>query len=186
MQKHFFILAGILISLQTFARIGQNTDYWLISESDYIMRNLNGKDVTLRRHIVVPFMDKNFKTIFETNDQEALLAKFAFMLKKNKTRWMEKYLANCDTTLHINNLIKGLYYFSQKNYSQSLFYLNRFEDKRYNFLKQLLIADCFFELLADKKDYRLIINYYQSALDMTASETYKELIHNRIKYIKYL
>lgn len=185
MQKQFFILLGIFMSLQTFARIGQNSDYWLISESEYTMRNLNGKDVTLRRHIVVPFIDKNFKTIFETKDEEALLAKFAFMLKKNKTGWMEKYLLNCDTALHINNLIKGLYYFSQKNYSLSLFYLNNFENKNYNFLKQLLIADCFFELLADKKDYKLILNYYQSALDITASETYKILIHNRIKYIKY-
>jgi predicted negative regulator of RcsB-dependent stress response len=87
--------------------------------------------------------------------------------------------------LDINNLIKGLYYFSKKQYNQAIAHLEKFKNKEYRFLQLLIIADCKYEMLQDKKNYKTIISAYQIALDCTDNEQNKTIINNRIKYIKY-
>ncbi len=185
MIRKLLILILILISSQTFAKVGTNADFWILSQNEYTNRILKGKDVILRRYIAVPGIDPKYKNIFETIDEKALLAKFSFMLKKNKSSLIEKYISNCDNTLDINNLIKGLYYFSKNQYSQAIAYLEKFGDEEYVFLKLLLIADCNYELLQDKKNYKSILGVYQIALDNTNNEQNTSIINNRIKYIKY-
>jgi hypothetical protein len=85
----------------------------------------------LRRYIIVPSIDKKYKDILETIDEKALFAKFSFMLNKNKVSWIDKYIKNCDNSLDINNLIKGLYYFSKKQYNQAIAHLEKLENKEY-------------------------------------------------------
>lgn len=175
----------VLTSFQAFAKIGTNTDFWILSENEYNDRLLKGKDVVLRRYVVVPGIDKTYKDIFETTDEQALLAKFSFMIKKNKASLVEKYIQNCDHSLDINNLIKGLHFFSTNDYSQAIDHLEKFENEEYLFLKQLLIADCQYELLHNKKNYKSIMGAYQMAMDSTNYEQNKSIVSNRIKYIKY-
>lgn len=165
--------------------IRDNKDYWIISQKDYNERISKGKDVLLRKYIVIPSLDKQYKDIFETKDEKALLAKFSFMLDRDKVSWIDKYVNNCDNTLDINNLIKGLYYFSEKRYNQAIALLEKLENKEYRFLQLLMIADCRYEMLRDKQSYKTIIGSYQVALDCTNNEQDKAIIKNRIKYIKY-
>lgn len=185
MIKKLLILFLVLISAQTFARIGDNINYWIISQNDYNDRIAKGKDVLLRRYFIVPSIDKKYKDVLETKDEKALLAKFSYMLTINKVSWMDKYINNCDNSLDINNLIKGLYCFSKKQYNQAILHLQKLENKEYRFLQLLIIADCQFEMLQDKKNYKKIIGAYQIALDCTDNEQNKAIINNRIKYIKY-
>jgi hypothetical protein len=185
MIKRTLILLLILISTNLFARIGDNNDYWIISQADYDARISKGKDVILRRYIIVPSIDKKYKNICETSDEKHLLAKFSFMLYINKVSWMDRYINNCDNTLDINNLIKGLYYFSKKQYSQAIANLERLENTEYKFLQLLMIADCKYEMLQDKKNVKTIIGAYQIAMDCAYNEQNKSIINNRIKYIKY-
>lgn len=185
MIKKILILILVLISANSFARIGDNDNYWIISQNDYNDRISKGKDVVLRRYFVVPFIDKKYKDILETKDEKALLAKFLFMLNKNKVSWIDKYIKNCDHSLDINNLIKGLYYFSKMQYKQAIAHLEKLENKDYDFLQLLIMADCKYEMLQDKKNYKTIIGAYQAALDCTDNEQNKAIINNRIKYIKY-
>lgn len=185
MIKKILIFLLVLISSQTFARVGTNAGFWIISQNEYNARILKGKDVTLKRYIVVPGLDKKYKDIFETTDEKALLAKFSFMLKKNKSPLIEKYIVSSNNSLDINNLINGLYYFSKNQYSKATAYLEKIGNEEYTFLKLLLIADCKYELLQDKKNYKFIIGVYQIAMDNTNDEQNKSIINNRIKYIKY-
>lgn len=185
MIKRILTLVLILISANSFAKIGNNTDYWIVSQGDYNERISKGKDVLLRRYIIVPSIDKNYKDIFTTRDEEALLAKFSFMLYKNKVTWIDKYIKNCDNSLDINNLINGLYYFSKNQYSQAITHLEKLENSEYRFLQLLIIADCRYEMLQDKRNYKTIIEAYQVALDCTDNEQNRAIINNRIKFIKY-
>jgi len=149
MIKKLLILFLVLISANSFARIGDNNNYWIISQNDYIERITKGKDVLFRRYFIVPAIDKNYKDILETKDEKALFAKFSFMLNKNKASWIDKYIKNCDNSLDINNLIKGLYYFSKKQYNQAITHLEKLENKEYRFLQLFIIADCKYEILQD-------------------------------------
>jgi len=185
MIRNIMFLVLSLISLQTLARIGININFWIISQNDFTIKNSKGRDVTLKRYIVVPDFDKNYENILETKDEIALLAKFSVLLEKNKSTLIEKYISNCDTSLDINNLIKGLYFFSKYEYSQALPYFENFRKEEYKFLKLLLIADCKYELLQDKTNYKSVMSAYQSAFDSADKEQNKLIINNRIKYIKY-
>lgn len=185
MIKKVFTFLLVLISAQTFARVGTNSDYWILSQNEYNARVSKGKDVTLRRYIVIPDLDKKYKDILETTDEKALLAKFSFMLKRNKSALIEKYILSGDNSLDIHHLINGLYYISKNQYSRAIDHLEKFWNEEYAFLKSLLIADCKYELLRDKKNYQLIIDEYQIAMDNADNEQKKSIINNRIKYIKY-
>lgn len=185
MIRRILILLFVLISVPTFASIGQNNKFWIISQNDFNSRISKGQDVVLRRYIVMPGIDKKYKDIFDTKDGKAVLAKFSFLLKKNKSTWIKKYINNGDTLLDINNLIKGLYYFSKNQYAQAIVRLEKLDNDEYTFLKLLLIADCKYELLQNKHNYKSIIEYYQIAMDCTNNGQNKSIINKRIKYIKY-
>jgi hypothetical protein len=185
MRKTLLILFFIIIPSYTFPGIGENKDYSIISQNDYSKLISRGRDVTLRRYLVVPNLDNNFKNIFDTTDERVALAKFSFMLRKNKRAWIEKYLENNDNSLGINDLIKGLYYFSKKQYTEALIHLGNFNNEENKFLKYLLIADCEYELLPGTEDYKTRIEVYQNAMNHAISELDRKIINNRIKYIRY-
>jgi tetratricopeptide (TPR) repeat protein len=185
MAKNFLFLFLVLLSTQSFAKIGDNSHFRIISQNELDERIAMRKDVLMWRYIVVPSIDRYYKDISETKDEEAILAKFSFMLKNNYFTRIEKYMNNCDDSTDISHLIKGLYYFSKMQYNQAIIHLEKFENKAYRFLKLLLIADCQYELLQDKKNYKSVIGAYQLALDCTDKEHYKTIINNRIRFIKY-
>jgi len=185
MIKRLFIMLFVILTLPVLAKVGENTNYWILSQTDYNLRVSKGKDVILKRFIVVPKMNSDFKTINDSNSDEEILAKYSYMLKKNKSKFLLDYIENCDTKKEINLLIKGLYYFSKKQYSKAIGFLNDFNNPTYEFIKYQLIADCRFELLSNKRDYKKVINDYQTALDIAENDTNKAIINNRIKYIKY-
>jgi len=185
MKKSFLVILIILFSISLQAKVGINGGFYIISQADYEKRVLDGKDVAARRYIVVPFCDKHYKDIFVTKDEKALLSKFSYLLLKGKTKSLDKYIANCDTTLEINNFIKGLYHFSNMQYSIALTYFEKKGNRDFEFWKQLLIADCKYELLNDKKKYKPVLELYQKALDMSNDPINKGIVNNRIKYLKY-
>lgn len=184
-MKKFLSLVLIFISFTAFSNIGMNPNYTIISQTDYEKRISKYKDVVLQRYIVVPDFDKNYKEIFDTKDEEALLSRFSYMLRKNKSRFIDRYIANCDDSKEINYLIKGLYFFSKGDYLQAMGCLEHIRAKDHEFLKYLLIADCKFELLINKSNFKSVIQAYQTALDIADNEQDKSIVNNRIKYIKY-
>lgn len=183
-RKISFLLV-MMVSLPIFAKVGMNKDFWIISQKDYDIRISKGKDVVLKRYIVVPNMDKNYKSISDTDSDFLILSKFSYMLKKNKSSNLEYYINICDAHKQINLLVNGLYYLSEKKYSKAIEFLNQYESSEYEFLKYLLIADCKYELLTIKRDYKNIIKDYQIALDIANDDKTKALVNNRIKFIKY-
>jgi hypothetical protein len=184
MKRILLILFFIFISPRIMAQIGENRDFWITTESDFAKRISKGRDVTLRRYIVVPDFDKNFKNILETTDEYAVLAKFSFMLRRNKTAWIDKYIENHVNKSEVNDLIKGLYYFSKKEYGNALIYLEQDNDNKYIFLKEVLIADCRYEL-KDFKDSKNSIELFQSSMDKASNDLEKIIVSNRIKHIRY-
>jgi tetratricopeptide (TPR) repeat protein len=130
-------------------------------------------------------MDKKFKQ-FSTNLNDAQwLAKFSYVLKKNKVLWIEKYMENINPESEIYPLIKALYFFSKKQYQSALTSLQTVNTTDYEALKLLLIADCRYELLPDKRNYKLVLEAYQQAIDKSPNEQNKLIVNNRIKFIKY-
>jgi len=178
------LLFLLFISTQLFARIGDNNDFCIISQNEYNTLVSEGKDLVSERYIVVPAIDENFKDIHETRDEISKLAKFSFLLSKNKYELVDDILKNCNDTCNFTNLLKGFYYFSVNQYFQSISYLEKVENNDYKFLKLLLIADCKYEILQDKRRYNMVVAAYQQALDNTDNEQNKTIITNRIKYIK--
>ena len=185
MIKKTILFFLVLISIPTFGKIGINRNYSIISHADYNKRQNKGQDILLCRCIVIPNYNKNFKEIMQVKDQNLLLATFSFMLRKNKQRKMEEYIFQCDTSIEINNLLCGLYYFSLKDYRKALDYFEKYKNLEFQFLKYLLVADCNYELLENKKNYKLILELYQAAFDISKNEQNQSIINNRIKFIKY-
>jgi hypothetical protein len=185
MLKKILIIMLVSIVTPIFANIGDNPGYQFISQKDYDYRFSDNENTAIWRFIIVPDFNKKYKQIKSTNDPATILAMFSFMLKKNKEERMKEYIFNCDTSLNINYLIKGLFYFSQQNYSQSINYLKQFNGDEYIFLKNLLIADCKYELLTDKGNYQFAIEIYQVVLDGTDNQQNKRIVNNRIRYIRY-
>lgn len=179
----FFFL--IILSTPVFSKIGANRDFTIISLNDYNINLKKGRDVILKRYIVVSDFNKNYKEIFNINDPDIILSMFSFMLKKNKSKEISRYIINCDKSKDVGLLLNGLYYFSEKEYSQSIRYLEKIQDVKFTFLKSLLIADCNYELLEDKKDYKSILQFYQISLDLAKTEQQKSIIKNRMKFIRY-
>lgn len=173
------------ISFQTQAQMGSNDSFWIISQNDFSQRLENHKDFSLRRYVVVPAMDKKYKQLSAAIDDSQRLAKFSFVLKKNKSPWIEKYIDSFKPASEIYPLIKGLYFFSKKQYQNALASFQQVNLPEYETLKLLLIADCHYELLPNKRDYKKVLTYYQQAIDKDASELNQLIINNRIKFIKY-
>lgn len=183
--KKTLILLFFVVSIPTQASIGSNNDFNIITQSDFLNKIILDKDVVLKRYIVVPKIERRYKDILKIKDEDLILAKFSSMLINYDVNWMDKYIRNCDDSLEINYLIRGLYYFSQKHYYRAIPYLNKVNNKKYSFFKLLLIADCSYELLENKKTYNTVLEAYQTAMDKTNTEEQKILINNRIKYIRY-
>jgi tetratricopeptide (TPR) repeat protein len=185
MKTKVCVLLLLALSLQIRAQMGSNESFWIIAQDDFNERLEKHKDVVLRRYVVVPDIDKKFKQFSTDLNDSQWLAKFSFVLKKNKVPWIEKYMENLNPESEIYPLIKALYFFSKKQYQSALTSLQKLNSKDYEALKLLLIADCRYELLADKRDYKPVLEAYQQAIDKSPDEQNKLIINNRIKFIKY-
>ncbi len=175
----------ILLSIPVFSRIGMNRNYTIISQNDYDANLAKGKDVILKRYIVVPDFNKNYKEIINVNDPDEILSMFSFMLSRGKSKEISQYILSCNKSNDIELLIHGLFCFSNNQYYQSIKYLEKIENMQFAFLRSLLIADCRYETLVDKKNYNSILQFYQISLDLARTEQQKLIIKNRIKFIKY-
>lgn len=185
MRKRILALILFIVTVPVLAKVGENPDFWIMSQKEYDYRVSSGKDVILRRYIVVPHTDKSYKSILELDSDNDILYKFSYMLQKNKKRKISDYILNYDRNKEINFLIVGLYLFSQKQYSEAIKSFEQFNNPEYKFLKYLLIADCKYESLSIKSDYKTVLEHYQIALDIAQSDREKKLIKNRVKFIKY-
>jgi len=184
-MRHFWILLLLLtITFQNSnAQFGENKNYRLISSEKYQLRIDRNKDILLRRYIVVPAFDKNKKLIFITNNPDSILIGAATLLRKGKSYKVLEYIQNCNQTENVNNLIAGLYWLSKNNYEKAHSFLLNMEIEKHNFLQLLLIADCEYELNRTAKQNAIIS--YQKAYDIATNENERQIIRNRIKFIKY-
>jgi len=185
MVKYLLIFLLVIFTTPCQAKIGINRGYSIITIQEYYELLQKGKVTPLKRYIIVPEFDKNYKNILNEHDERKLLSMFSYMLKKNSENYIREYIMNYDSAIGINNLIASLYYFSRNDYAQARSYLEKFEDPDLNFLRLLLIADCTYELLINKKDFTEALNKYQVAFDSTEDELLKSIVNNRIKFIKY-
>lgn len=185
MIKKLILVVFILNFTQVFAKIGENNNFWIIAQDDYDRRVVNGQDVILRRYIVVPSINKDYKDAIQSADEQFILASFSYLLKTNRTNWINTYMQTCNEKLSIYPLMRGLYHLSLKQYSEAISTLEKVENSEYTFLKLLLIADCRYELSGDHHNYKAVIGAYQLASDSTQDELCKSIVANRIKFIKY-
>jgi hypothetical protein len=184
MKKTLLFVVLFTLSYQGFCRIGDNRDFWLISLADFENRIAKGRDVTLRRYIVVPYFDKNHIDVLNKLDENATLAKFAFLLSKNRKKLIERYMKELLNRPE-NYLIKGLYFFSKKQYTSALSYLELINNKEFDFLKYLLIADCKYEIAIASKNGKPNVEIFQTAMDNSNNHLEKLIINNRVKHLKY-
>lgn len=185
MPNKILLISFIIAAIPSLAKVGKNYGFFLASQQEYENRVFGGGGVVLRRYLIVPAMDKKYKDIFKTQDPMALISKFAYMLHRDKGSAIERYISTCDHALDINHLLKALYWFSKKQYSEAILSLEKYTGEEHRFLALLLIADCQYEMLPDKTKYNTILDEYQVALDSTDNPTFKAVIRDRIKYIKY-
>lgn len=85
----------------------------------------------------------------------------------------------------VNHLIAGLFHVLKSEFQLADQELALYQGIAFVFIKNLLRADCRAELLQGGKDLKPIIQEYQAALDCTENENYRDLIRNRIKYLRY-
>lgn len=185
MTKKLLLVVFILNFTQVYAKIGANNNFWIIAQDDYDRKVVNGEDVIMRRYIVVPSINKDYKNAIQSADEQFILAAFSYLLQTNRANWITTYIQNCNDTLSIYPLMKGLYYLSGKQYAEAISALEKVENREYTFLKLVLIADCRYELLSDQHNYKAVIGAYQQASDSTQDELCKSIVANRIKFIKY-
>ena len=179
-----FILFSINFSTVA-AKIGNNREYSIISVQDFDKRISNGRDAVLKRFILVPYMDRNYRDIFETNNPEATMAKFFYLLSINKRSWIERYMESVSTQHELVDLLKGLYFFSHEQYTSALSHLERVNNLEFEFLKSLLIADCKYELGVKANHGKPGVEIYQSVMDNAHNIFEKLLVNNRVKYVRY-
>lgn len=180
-----FSFLFIFLSVSVYSQTGYNKQYKIISQQKYDESLRKGKNVISQKFIVVPELEKDYKMIYNTTDQEELLSIFSFMLKRGKIYKMQDYLLQCDKSLEVNELLNGLFHFYRNDFSEALSYLENYNNVNHYFLRYLLIADCKYELLSDKKNYKSVLNAYQLAHDVTSNKQNQAIVNNRIKLIKY-
>lgn len=184
MKLHLIILI-LLFSSSSFARIGRNKDFCLLSISEYITALDEGHNVMIPRCVVISDINPLYKTLSLDDADEELFYKVAYMLKKNKKKQIKDLFPITHDEREIFSLLNGLYYFSQKEYRFALMALEAYDGYAFQFLKYLLIADCDSELSMAGVNYSTLLNDFQLALDKAATEVEKGIIRNRIKYIRY-
>lgn len=187
MKMRYLVLVVLLVlgCQGMSARIGNNKEFWLITQAEYNKMIYLDKDVVSKRYIVLPSIDKKYRDLFKTQDEEALLAKFSYLLVKNHQEWMNRYVETCDTTLEVNGLIKGLYYLSKEHYLLAMKYFEKMDGEKHCFLRLVLIADCRFELMQDRNERKSVIAAYQRAMDVASDRQERDFVQNRMKYIRY-
>lgn len=184
-MKYRITLICLILSALVYAGIGNNNLYRIISRDDFNQKIIERKDVLSKRYLVFPSLDKNYRDVLTTGDESDQLAKFAYIFKIIRSEYVLEYINRLNPESPIFNLIKGLYFFSDSKYDNAIQSLKEYHGKEFEFLKLLLIADCWYEILPDKKDHQVAIKAYQQALDCTNDGVYKTLIQNRIKFLKY-
>lgn len=121
MKHPLLVLLFVLLFLTTsLSPVGENRDFRITTENDFKERILSNKDLVFTRCLVVPAFDKKTKDIDETTDEQALLAKFTYLLSTNQRFKMEDYLKKCDNSLDINYLIRALYHLSLEQYTLTI------------------------------------------------------------------
>lgn len=185
MKKFFlFLLLTILFKTADSQTTG-NQRYFLISESKYSQRLNKEKDVLFKRYIIVPdeVQDKNL--LFRTGNPDSLFLGAVSLLMNGKSSKVQVYLKTCNMEVPVNHLIAGLFHVLKGDFQQADQDLALYQGVAFVFIKNLLRADCRAELLQGGKDLKPIIQEYQVALDCTENENYRDLIRNRIKYLRY-
>lgn len=162
-----------------------NQRYFLISESKYSQRLNKEKDVLFKRYIIVPDEVKDKNLLFETGNPDSLFMGAVSLLMNGKSSKVQGYLKTCNMEVPVNHLIAGLFHVLKSDFQQADRELGLYQGTAFVFTKNLLRADCRAELLQGGKDLKPIIQEYQAALDCTENENYRDLIRNRIKYLRY-
>jgi len=162
-----------------------NQRYFLISESKYSQRLNKDKDVLFKRYIIVPDEVKDKNLLFKTGNPDSLFMGAVSLLMNGKSSTVQGYLKTCNMEVPVNHLIAGLFHVLKGNFQQADQNLALYQGIAFLFIKNLLRADCSAELLQGEKDLKTIVQEYQAALDCTENENYRDLIRNRIKYLRY-
>lgn len=179
-----FLLLTILFNAANSQTSG-NQRYFLISESKYSQRLNKDKDVLFKRYIIIPDEVKDKNLLFKTGNPDSLLMGAVSLLMKGKSSKVEGYLKTCNMDVPVNHLIAGLFDVLKGDFQQADLELALYQGIAFVFIKNLLRADCRAELLRGGKDLKPIIQEYQAAIDCTENENYRDLIRNRIKYLRY-
>lgn len=112
------------------------------------------------------------------------------MLIQNKKYYqLEKYLSTVDSNDEYLPIANGLLKLFKKNYSAAILDLKNNKQSDIQYVVDLLIADCEYEIaLYNSYDlnYYEFLEKYQKILDKyDLTDFYKEIINNRIKFIRY-
>ncbi|MFT3740766.1 MAG: hypothetical protein QM786_18605 [Breznakibacter sp.] len=179
-----FFLGAMVIGISA-----QNTTkprFWLIQKSKYADRVDKGKDIVLKRYLVLPDHVK-FKKGDPITDksEEEILARFAFAAHKANEGLQDWIIDQMSEQKDFQNLLKGLRAFLENRFEGAKHYMGLYQGPSQSFLKQLVIADSYCETAIDPKNIKPLLEQYQIAFDNAPDELSKQLVNLRIKYLKY-
>jgi tetratricopeptide (TPR) repeat protein len=182
-----FILATMLILPQfAYSQFRKKTNYDIISKEEYNKRLMKRKEVVLNKYIVIPaFPRKAEEVLLNTKNEDSILTASASLIKHGRSRELYSYLQKTKVDTGVYALVYGLYYMNKGKYANALTWFDKYKSGKYKSLVMLLIADCKYECLEDKKKYDDIMPYYQQALDFTSDSLYQDIIKNRFRFVRY-
>ena len=180
----YIVLFFVFCCCSTFAKIGVNRDYSVISEADYSMLNDAQRESSSAKYIIVSevYSRKVAKQIASFQSSDSIYLASLTLLSKGKSSFFREYLNTMDQNHELYHLLHGVYYLATLNYIEAQHYLESGSPDQFSFESKLLLADC---KMASATNQRVVFNLYQEAFDSTNSNACRFLIKDRIRRVKY-
>lgn len=164
-----------------FEQFEKKSRYKIISENNY---DLTTEKNNPKKYIPIEKITKNKKLLKTSTNPDSLIIGACYLLSKKHFRKVELHLES-ENKHKTTPLIQCLYHLCRGNFEKANTSITNYQNRKYEFLKSLLIADCFYELNKYQKKTEEVIKKYQYCLDISITEKQKEIINHRIKLIRY-
>jgi hypothetical protein len=139
-----------------------------------------------------------FPTEFPSDTSEGIRSKTTQLLRRTQQLIEEKRLTLLKQNLRraeregsvdasYLHLCWAVFYLVRKEYIQAQIRLTSIQREELRCLKDLLLADCEYEISRkkDKINYTSLLNRYQQIIDCHSDPLWKDIIQQRIRYIRY-
>jgi len=169
-QTEYFVICDVPINSQNG---GVNKNNFSRNSTEFNKRAV--KPILISQNTFNDMKIDSCKLIFELLNRKKFL---------NAEKIIKSYNLNENSIAFLQSLISLL----KSDFNSSLTYLNNVSDDVFHFEKKMLRLDVLFEI--KKRNYTLdkhmFLKSYQSILDLNnLSKNQKDIIHNRVKFLRY-